>query len=151
MYPSSVTVPLIVIQTKSAKKIRTDEDTIMPTDLTYVRGIGPAAAETIKKHGIVSVEDLASADITDIIVIPGFGESRASAVIAAAKMIVVDLEDVNSAQPAVRVPVDQKEETTETETETKAKKKKKKSEKSKSGKKRKKKKNKKRAKGKKKN
>ena len=118
----------------------------MPTDLTDVSGIGSATAEIFKNNGIRSVEDLASADIKDVLAIPGFGESRAAEVIAAAKMIVVDLEDVNSAQPAVRAPVEQKEETAETEIKTK---KKKKSEKSKSGKKLKKK-NKKRAKGKKK-
>jgi transcription termination factor NusA len=119
----------------------------MPTDLTHVRGIGPAAAETIKQHGIVSAEDLASADIADIVEIPGFGESRASEVIAAAKMAVVGSEGVNSAQPAQPAPVQEQEETTESETKTK---KKKKSEKSKGDKKRKKKKKKKRDKGKKK-
>ncbi|MBQ6473888.1 MAG: transcription termination/antitermination protein NusA [Victivallales bacterium] len=55
--------------------------------LSAVEGIGNEAAETLVHHGFVSLEGIAAPDveINDLATLPGFDESKALAVIAAAK------------------------------------------------------------------
>lgn len=57
----------------------------MSTPLTAVSGIGPAAAGLLEKHGIASAEQLAQATVEELTKVPGFGTSRATTVIAAAR------------------------------------------------------------------
>ena len=49
-----------------------------------IKGIGPAAAETLAEYGINTVDALAEASIEEIVAIRGFSETRASMVIAEA-------------------------------------------------------------------
>jgi predicted RecB family nuclease len=49
-----------------------------------ITGIGPAAAETLDEHDIKSLADLASASVEKISTIPGFSETGATRVVAAA-------------------------------------------------------------------
>ena len=49
-----------------------------------IKGIGPAAAETLAEYGINSVDELAEASIETIVAIRGFSETRAATVIAEA-------------------------------------------------------------------
>ena len=49
-----------------------------------IKGIGPAAAETLAEYGINSVDALAEASIETIVAIRGFSETRAAMVIAEA-------------------------------------------------------------------
>lgn len=72
----------------------------MNSDLTQVTGIGPAAAAILKTHGFQTIEDLASASAANIMVVPGFGESRASQVIASAKAILSGSGETKAAQPS---------------------------------------------------
>ena len=57
----------------------------MSTPLTAVSGIGPAAAGLLEKHGIASAEQLAQVTVEELSEVPGFGTSRATTVIAAAR------------------------------------------------------------------
>ena len=56
----------------------------MKTAITDIAGIGPATAATLNEHRIRSLSSLANASVERIAAIPGFSESRASRVIAAA-------------------------------------------------------------------
>ncbi|MGD2138424.1 MAG: helix-hairpin-helix domain-containing protein [Gammaproteobacteria bacterium] len=49
-----------------------------------IRGIGPAAVEVLQEHGINSVKTLAKMSPADLSAVPGFSETRAAGVIAAA-------------------------------------------------------------------
>ena len=52
--------------------------------ITDISGIGPAAAETLAEHRIKTLTSLARASVEKIAAIPGFSETRAANVIAAA-------------------------------------------------------------------
>jgi hypothetical protein len=56
----------------------------MKPALIDIRGIGPAAAAVLQEHGIGSVKTLAGMSPTDLAAVPGFSETRAAGVIAAA-------------------------------------------------------------------
>jgi hypothetical protein len=49
-----------------------------------IRGIGPAAVATLQEHGIKTVKALAGMSVGDLAAVPGFSETRAAGVIAAA-------------------------------------------------------------------
>jgi transcription termination factor NusA len=54
----------------------------MKPDIIDIKGIGPAAAETLAEYGINTVDALAEASIEEIVAIRGFSETRAAMVIA---------------------------------------------------------------------
>ena len=56
----------------------------MKPQLTDVRGIGPAAARILEAQGIRTVAALAKASTDKVTTAPGFAETRATDVIAAA-------------------------------------------------------------------
>ena len=56
----------------------------MKLQLTDVRGIGPSAAQVLKAQGIQTVESLAKASKDKITATHGFGDTRATEVIASA-------------------------------------------------------------------
>jgi hypothetical protein len=60
--------------------------------LTKVKDIGPVAAATLAKHGINSVEALASLSPAQLGEVPGFGSLRSGRVIAAAKSLLATAE-----------------------------------------------------------
>lgn len=60
----------------------------MATSTINVKGIGPAAAGELAKHGFASAEDLASATEDTLCQVPGFGALRARRTIADAKALV---------------------------------------------------------------
>lgn len=90
----------------------------MNIDLTKIRGVGPSTAEVFKKNGFQSINDLASASISDVTAIPGFQEARATQVIAYAKAA---MSKIGDEQPEQKKP--------NKKTKTKKKKKKKKKDK----------------------
>ena len=66
--------------------------------LTQIPGIGPATAQTLTKSGFGSVEAIARASAGDLAKVQGFGQVRASVVIAAAQAM---MTDAAMATPAV--------------------------------------------------
>jgi Holliday junction resolvasome RuvABC DNA-binding subunit len=56
----------------------------MPTELTSISGIGPAAAELLKQHGFNSAEAIATASVEQLSQVPGFGAARSANAITAA-------------------------------------------------------------------
>jgi NAD-dependent DNA ligase len=62
-----------------------------------IPGIGPAAAATLAEHRIRGIATLAKAPVEKIAAIPGFGEARATRVIAAAAEL---LAASNTSTPA---------------------------------------------------
>jgi len=64
----------------------------MTISLTRVKDIGPVAAATLAKHGIDSVERLASLSPAQLGEVPGFGLRRSARVIAAAKSLLATAE-----------------------------------------------------------
>lgn len=64
----------------------------MTIALTRVKDIGPMAAELLAKHGIGSVEVLASLSPAQLAEVPGFGLLRSERVIASAKSLLATAE-----------------------------------------------------------
>ena len=64
----------------------------MTISLTRVKDIGPVAAAALVKHGIDSVEMLASLSPAQVGAVPGFGLRRSERVIAAAKSLLATAE-----------------------------------------------------------
>ncbi len=106
-------------------------------EITEVKGIGPATANILAKHGIKTIRDLASASIPQLVAIPGFDEFRAGRVKFNAQSVLKkpvskEAPDVRSS-PTTRRPVKKSvsaslnEKVTRTEKPEKLKKKKKKS------------------------
>jgi len=58
------------------------------TQLVEIRGIGPSAATILKKGGFPSVAAVAAAKLAEVVMLNGFGPTRAAQVIAAAKALV---------------------------------------------------------------
>jgi predicted RecB family nuclease len=56
----------------------------MKAQLTDVRGVGPTTASALKAQGVRTVAALAKASVDKVTAAPGFGETRAVEVIAAA-------------------------------------------------------------------
>ncbi|MGH8477812.1 MAG: helix-hairpin-helix domain-containing protein [Methylococcales bacterium] len=61
--------------------------------ITEVKGIGPATAELLARHGIESIRDLAGASIPKLVEIPGFNESRARQVLFDARAALKKLDE----------------------------------------------------------
>ena len=61
----------------------------MPTPLTEIPGIGPSTAEVLQANGFDSAETLAASTVEKISEVPGFGTSRATTVLEAARQIAV--------------------------------------------------------------
>jgi nucleotidyltransferase/DNA polymerase involved in DNA repair len=68
----------------------------MSSELTKVNGVGPATVPSLEEHGFHSIEDLASATVEEVILVPGYGESRATQAIASAKGIVAESSTTQS-------------------------------------------------------
>lgn len=64
----------------------------MSTPLTEVPGIGPSTAEVLQANGFDSAETLAASTLEKISEVPGFGASRATAVLEAARNIAAPIK-----------------------------------------------------------
>jgi transcription termination factor NusA len=62
----------------------------MSSELIKANGVGPASLASLKEHGFRSLEDLASASVEEVMLVPGFAESRAKQAIASAKVITTE-------------------------------------------------------------
>lgn len=71
----------------------------MPTALTEISGIGPAAAKLLKKHGFKNVGDIAASSVDDLSRVPGFGPVRSKAVIISAKAL-MDAGELQAKKPS---------------------------------------------------
>lgn len=58
------------------------------TPLTYIAGIGPAAAAVLVESGFPDVEAVAKSDLESLCAVRGFGSVRAASVLAAAQSLV---------------------------------------------------------------
>ena len=72
----------------------------MKQQLTDVRGIGPSAARALEEQGIRTVAALAKASTDKVTAAPGFGETRAAGVIAAAAALLAAAGAPQEAAPA---------------------------------------------------
>ncbi|HMQ26620.1 MAG TPA: helix-hairpin-helix domain-containing protein, partial [Acidimicrobiales bacterium] len=54
-------------------------------ELSDLRGIGPASAAVLAEHGLGTVSKLARAGVDALTAVPGFGATRARAVLDAAR------------------------------------------------------------------
>jgi len=74
------------------------------TTTRHLKGLGKSTRAILAEHGIFSVEELANADIEQLIKIPGFGKSKATRMIRAAKYmageIIQTAEKPGGAKPA---------------------------------------------------
>lgn len=59
----------------------------MAKSILAVRGIGPATAELLAKHGFNTAEDLATGKVKELAAVKGFSDIRAAQVITAAKAL----------------------------------------------------------------
>lgn len=62
----------------------------MAIAITQISGIGAKTADIMAGHGFESIESIAGSTIEKISVVPGFGQVRAAAIIAAAKSLLAD-------------------------------------------------------------
>ncbi len=53
-------------------------------ELTDLKGVGPALAETLAKAGLCSPAQIAASTVEQLVAVPGIGEARARMLIAAA-------------------------------------------------------------------
>jgi NAD-dependent DNA ligase len=60
------------------------------TELTEIKGVGPATAKVFAKVGFSNVKDVASARPVDLAAVPGVGEIRATRLIAAARSLLAE-------------------------------------------------------------
>lgn len=100
------------------------------TDLTDVSGIGAGSAAVLRESGISSVRDLAETPLESLVQVPGFGPTRAAAVIRAAQALVLDPSATTGDLPAA----DQKKKKKDKKKKKQKKKDKKKKQKKKKGK-----------------
>jgi polyphosphate kinase len=63
-----------------------------PLIINNVKGISKSTRAILAEHGIFSVEELANADVDQLVKIPGFSKARASRMIRTAKYLVGDME-----------------------------------------------------------
>lgn len=59
----------------------------MTRSILDVKGIGPATAKVLAEHGFQSAQQLARTEVAQLAAVPGFSETRAAQVIAAAKSL----------------------------------------------------------------
>lgn len=62
------------------------------TDVTDIKGVGPAKAETLAKNGYESVDDIATADEEELAAVDGVGEDRALEFIVEASNLIEEAE-----------------------------------------------------------
>ncbi|MDH3667167.1 MAG: helix-hairpin-helix domain-containing protein [Paracoccaceae bacterium] len=55
------------------------------SETAKIKGIGPASAGLLAKHGFVKVKDVANACVADLTVVPKIGQIRAHSLITAAQ------------------------------------------------------------------
>lgn len=80
----------------------------MPTALTSISGIGPAAAELLKQHDFKSAEDIANTTVAQLSAVPGFGEIRSQSTINAAIELVTPAAQTEEVSEPADEPVKQK-------------------------------------------
>jgi len=80
----------------------------MPTSLTSISGIGPAAAEVLKQHGFKAAEDIANATIAELSAVPGFGEIRSKNTIQSAIAVVSPVTKSEASSEDAVEPVKEK-------------------------------------------
>lgn len=67
-----------------------------------IKGVGRTTRAILSEHGIFSVEQLATADVDQLLKIPGVGKSKANRLISAAKQMVGQpLPQVSSSEPVL--------------------------------------------------
>lgn len=64
----------------------------MATTSRHIKGIGKTTRTILAEHGIFSVQELANADVEQLIKIPGFGKSKATRMIRAAQYMAGEVE-----------------------------------------------------------
>jgi transcription termination factor NusA len=72
----------------------------MSSSILEVQGIGQSTAVNLAKHGIKTIEDLASADVARLMTVKGFSDIRAARIISAAQQL------LSTPQP-VKVKIDE--------------------------------------------
>ncbi len=75
----------------------------MATISKHIKGIGKTTRAILAEHGIFSVDELANADIDQLVKIPGFGKSKAMRMIRAAKYMTGEVEQ-NAGQEGSAAP-----------------------------------------------
>lgn len=75
----------------------------MATISKHIKGIGKTTRAILAEHGIFSVDELANADIDQLVKIPGFGKSKAMRMIRAAKYMTGEVEQ-NAGQEGGAAP-----------------------------------------------
>ena len=114
----------------------------MTTQIERVAGVGPHAAQVLKKSGFTTIAKLANATVAQLSEVPGFGGVRAERVINSAKELLAGqasggtakkpARTAKSAAPAAEKTAKPAEDSAADKTEKKDKKKKKKKKKKKS-------------------
>ena len=79
----------------------------MSSELIKANGVGPASLTSLKEHGFRSLEDLASASVEEVMLVPGFAESRAKQAIASAKAITTE-SSTTEGKPEIKNAVEKK-------------------------------------------
>jgi polyphosphate kinase len=74
------------------------------TTTRQIKGVGKTTRTILAEHGIFSVEELANADIDQLIKIPGFGPSKATRMVRAAKYMVGEGSTDGNADEAILLP-----------------------------------------------
>jgi polyphosphate kinase len=67
--------------------------------INNVKGISKSTRAILAEHGIFSVEELASADVEQLVKIPGFNRSKATRMIRAARYMIGDMQKDARARP----------------------------------------------------
>lgn len=70
-----------------------------------VKGVGPTTGTGLSEKGITTAEQLAQAEVADLLSVPGIGEARAKVLIAAAKASLVQTPVSDFASAHVKAPV----------------------------------------------
>ncbi len=85
----------------------------MAVSIQSVNGVGPAAAEALAQHGVVTPEQLAESSVEAISKVPGFSTGRAQRIITAAQALLNPAD----APPTARVVADAAETATSVESD----------------------------------
>lgn len=67
------------------------------TTTRHIKGVGKTTRGILAEHGIFSVEELANADLDQLVKIPGFGKSKAMRMIRAARYMIGESQQVEHA------------------------------------------------------
>ena len=74
------------------------------TTTRQIKGVGKTTRTILAEHGIFSVEELANADIDQLIKIPGFGKSKATRMVRAAKYMVGEGSPNGETDESIQLP-----------------------------------------------